>query len=283
MVLELLINPLKAERRPWNLFLNGILYSSAGILISRYVFPDYVGIVMVFMTAMVAVYFVQGIFSLEEKKDVESESQISMLKHHVGALSVFMFLFLGFVFSFALWYVFLPVDSAHSVFGVQEKTINCINSVSVQGCATGSYGFKEIFYNNLKVLLLTLVFSLFYGAGAVFILVWNAAIVGTAVGIFVRNSLGVAAETLGLAALASYFGFFSAGILRYMVHGAFEILAYFMAALAGGMLSIAIAKHNFSSPEFRKVLSDAFNIMGVAFGVLLMAAAVEVFVTPKLF
>ena len=46
-----------------------------------------------------------------------------------------------------------------------------------------------IFTNNMYVLIFTLVFSLIFGAGVIFILAWNASVIGAAIGIFTNSSL----------------------------------------------------------------------------------------------
>lgn len=284
MVLEMLANPGNAERKPWELFFIGIVYSSVALLSGLLVFRAHAGVAMVFFTTLGCMYFVQKLLRMEEAKDQSIRGELQILKEHGKALSVFVFLFLGFVVAFSVWYVVLPDEASHQVFGVQEKAIQCINNPGVQGCATGTAGdFFRIFFNNVRVLLLTLGFAFFYGAGAIFILAWNAAVVGTAVGIFVRNGLGTLAGGLGIGSAASYFGLFSVGLLRYMTHGIFEIAAYFMAALAGGIISIAIARHDFRSPEFRKVLFDSVDVIALSVGVLFFAAVIEVFVTPLFF
>lgn len=284
MVLELLINPGKVGRRPWEIFFIGIVYSSVAILLSMYIFKEYIGIVMVFLTTLASVYLVQKMLQVEEEKDKPIMSELHILKEHGKALSVFMFLFIGFVVAFSFWNIILPPDLTHQIFGMQEKTIQCINSAGVEGCVSGAEAtFIKIFFNNIKVLLFTLMFAFFYGAGAVFILAWNAAVVGTAIGIFVRSSISTIAGSIGVGSVASYFAAYSTGLLRYMTHGAFEILAYFMAALAGGIISIAVARHDFRSPEFRKVLFDSVDLIALSLGVLFLAAIIEVYVTPLLF
>ena len=284
MVLELLINPTKAERKPWELFFIGLVYASVAIMLSMYIFKQYVGIVMVFLTTLASVYLVQRLLRLEEAKDEPIRSELHIMKEHGKVLSVFLFLFFGFVVAFSLWHIFLPPSLSHQVFGIQEQTITCINSAGVEGCVSGvESSFMRIFLNNIKVLLFTLTFAFFYGAGAIFILAWNAAVVGTAVGIFVRNSVSTVAGNLGVNSIANYFGVYSVGLLRYMTHGTFEILAYFMAALAGGIISIAIIRHDFRSKEFRKVLFDSVDLIALSLGMLFLAAIIEVFITPMLF
>jgi uncharacterized membrane protein SpoIIM required for sporulation len=284
MVLELLVNPLSAQHKPWQLFFIGLFYSSAALLVSFMLFRRDVGLVMVFITTLACTYLIQNLLKTEENRNHEVHSELALLKQHGPVLSSFLFLFLGFVVSFSVWFIALPTDIGNQVFSLQADTIDCINSGSVEGCALATEGaFLRILLNNLKVLFFTLLFAFFYGAGAMFILAWNAAIVGTAVGIFVRNAMSNAAGNLGIMSVAAYFSTYSAGLLRYMTHGVFEMLAYFMAALAGGIISIAVINHNFRSPEFKRVLSDSVDIAALSIGMVFFAAIVEVLITPLLF
>jgi len=286
MVLEMLINSKKAERSPWEMFFIGLVYSSVSIFLGLYIFKQYVGIVMVFLTTLACTYLIQGTLRMEEKRDVASREthELDLLKGHSKALSYFMFLFLGFVVSFSIWYIVLPQSFSSQIFNIQEDTIHCVNSAGVEGCLSApTESFAKIFFNNIKVLLFVLIFAFFYGAGSVFILAWNATVVATAIGLFVRSAISSAASGLGLSSVAGYFSSYSLGLFRYMTHGAFEILAYFIAALAGGIISVAVARHSFASPKFRKVLWDSADLVMLAFGTLFFAAVVEVFITPMLF
>ncbi|MFH1182346.1 MAG: stage II sporulation protein M, partial [Candidatus Woesearchaeota archaeon] len=284
MVLEMLLNPRKAERSPWELFFIGLVYSSVAIFLSLLIFSDHIGLVMVFLTTLACTHLVHGAMRLEEKKDMSMtpHSEVSLLKEHSKAIEVFMFLFLGFVVAFSIWYIVLPTSMTQQIFGLQEDTINSVNA-GISGNAIGEGFFAKIFVNNVKVLLFTLLFAFFYGAGSVFILSWNAAIVGVAVGSFARNAIASVTREAGLLGASQYFSSYSLGLLRYLTHGVFEIAAYFIAALAGGIISIAIARHDFNSPQFKHVALDALDLMVISIVVLMFAAVVEVFVTPQLF
>jgi uncharacterized membrane protein SpoIIM required for sporulation len=135
------------------------------------------------------------------------------------------------------------------------------------GFLTSKEKIVNIFANNIFVLIFTLVFSLIFGAGAIFILAWNASVISAAIGIFSKSSL--ANLPLGLA--------------RYMIHGIPEIGSYFAAALAGGIVSVAIIKHDANSEKFWTVLQDSLNLIIFAVVLLFIAALIEVFVTPALF
>ena len=59
-----------------------------------------------------------------------------------------------------------------------------------------SGNLMPIFMNNMRVLLFTILFAFFYGAGAIFIFAWNASVIGFAIGNVFRNKLANAVYTL---------------------------------------------------------------------------------------
>jgi uncharacterized membrane protein SpoIIM required for sporulation len=68
-----------------------------------------------------------------------------------------------------------------------------------------------------------------------------------------------------------------------MIHGIPEILAYFIGGLAAGIVSIAVIRHDFKSDKFRHILLDSADLILLSLGVLIVAALIEVFITPVLF
>jgi len=274
MVIESLINPFKAERKPWELFFVGAFYSSLAILMSLWVFKPHASLVMVFLTVIACVPIIYGTIKLEEKKDLEIDSEKVLIKEHGKALSFFIFLFLGMTIAFTLWYVFLPSDLTSTLFSIQTKTISDINTRVTGQTINQLTLFSKILLNNIKVLIFCLIFAFIYGFGAIFILTWNASVIGTAIGNFVRSNVSNSAQ---------YFQMTSLGILRYMVHGIPEILAYFMGGLAAGIISIAVIKHDFKSEKFQHILIDSADLVLLSLAVLFIAALIEVFITPLLF
>jgi uncharacterized membrane protein SpoIIM required for sporulation len=125
-------------------------------------------------------------------------------------------------------------------------------------------------------------FSFLYGAGAIFILMWNASVVGTAIGNFIRTEVAALANQVA-SSLGAYFSVVSIGLFKYVIHGFPEILAYFIAALAGGIISIAIINHDFSTRKFEHIILDSADLLMLSIFVLFVAAVLEVFVTPAIF
>ena len=183
-----------------------------------------------------------------------------------------MFLFLGFVVSFVLWYSFLPPEIVAETFSTQLRDIKRVEMASygVTGNVVNLFStFSNIFLNNIKVMAFSLLFSFIYGFGAIFILSWNASVIGAAIGAFIRSNVG-----------GNYISIFYYGLIRYMIHGIPEILAYFTAGLAGGIISIAIVRHDFRDEKFKHILIDSIDLIIGAVLLLVVAGVIEVFVTP---
>jgi uncharacterized membrane protein SpoIIM required for sporulation len=286
-MLEMLVNPLKAERRPWEMFFVGAFYATVSLLLVKWIFSKdpvlsrYTGIILVTFIVMFSIPFVYYIFKLEEEKDLKLKGFKRLLIEHNKAILTFMFLFFGFIVAFSFWYVVFP--EGNQDFRVQIETFCLINKPANFDDCVSQYGVKHIskttafitakekivniFANNVYVLIFTIVFSLIFGAGAIFILAWNASVISAAIGIFSQSNIA----NLPL------------GIARYMIHGIPEIGAYFTAALSGGIISIAVIKHDVNSEKFWVILQDSLNLVIVSVLLLFIAALIEVFITPAIF
>jgi len=191
-----------------------------------------------------------------------------------------MWLFLGLIIAFSFWNVILQdpnllnaqietycgINSPGSVadciakYSFTSKIISSSNSVSTSR-------LTSIIGNNFGVLILTLIFSLIFGAGAIFVLAWNASVISAAIGVFTKYDL----KDIPF------------GLLRYMVHGFPEIAAYFITALAGGMFGVGVARHGVGDKKFTKVMMHVGILLLIAIATLIIAALMEVYFTPLLF
>jgi uncharacterized membrane protein SpoIIM required for sporulation len=282
MVLEALTNPLKAEHRPWQMLFLGFMYASVGILLSMWIFYKYSSLIMIFLTVFACMPIVYNTIKFEERKDEEEERELVLLKEHWKALSVFMWLFLGITVAIVVWYIFLPEKHLSVLFSTQTETFRMINT-GATGMATQLDSFTKILLNNLKVLMFCILFSFIYGLGAIFILAWNASVIGVAIGMLIRTELAKLSGVVGMAKVAAYFTTFSFGFLRYSLHGVLEIFAYFIGGLAGGIISVAIIRHSIGTKKFEHVLWDSSDLIIISVLVLVVAAFVEVFITPVFF
>jgi len=68
--------------------------------------------------------------------------------------------------------------------------------------------------------------------------------------------------------------------LLYFVHGIPEIGAYFIAGLAGSMVSIAIIHKHYKKKKFYKVINDVAVLFLIGAVILGLAGLIEVYVSP---
>jgi len=282
---EMLMKPKRAERKPWEMFFIGMLYASLSFLLVTLFFSkgailrDGAGLLIVTFTVISCLPFMYYIIKLEEDKDIEIDDSGKLIKEHSKAIHALMWLFLGFVVAFSLWYLIMP-DQAGNNFNFQLRTFCAINNpTSYDTClethgvppgtgqAAGVDAVLGIFANNVYVLIFTIILSLAFGAGAIFILVWNATVISAAIGIFAKGSL----VNLPI------------GIIRYMIHGIPEITAYFIGALAGGIVSVAIIRKDLQGEQTWRVLQDALILIIIAIIILVVAALIEVYFTHRVF
>ncbi|MCF7866131.1 stage II sporulation protein M [Candidatus Woesearchaeota archaeon] len=284
MVLESIVDPIVAEDKKHRLLWIGGVFVAVAIVLSLMVFEPYASLLIVFLTAIAAVPLMYNIIKYEEAKDLELHTEKAILKQHAKALEAFMFLFIGITIACAIAYVILPTDTTNTAFSTQTETLQEIRgSVTGMSIAQQIVMFEKIFFNNVKVLIFSILFSFVFGAGAIFVLTWNASVIGVAIGNYVKGTLATYADLVGFQKVANYFTTISIGLLRYAIHGIPEILAYFTAALAGGIISVAVIRHDFGTAKFEKVILDTADLLLISVGILFVAAILEVWITPLIF
>ncbi len=283
MVLESLINPWNAEKHPKTMLLYGFIYASLGFFLGLWVFNEHASLIMVFLTTMAAIPLIYNIIKVEEKKDLVFHSEKGLLKEHSRALRVFLNYFIGTTLAFAFWYIVLPNSTIISAFEVQANTINSLRANVTGNASYLGRIFFEILSNNLKVLIFCILFSFLYGVGAAFILTWNASVIGVAIGDTIKTGILQISEKFHITTSHQYFGVITYGLLRYIIHGVPEILAYFVAGLAGGIISSAVIRHDFGTKKYEKIILDSSVLLLISLVLIVIAAFLEVYVTPTLF
>ncbi len=285
-MLELLINPKKVERGILKMFLVGLVYGSLSIILVKWFFggdivlSKFSGMIVVAFCVMFSLPFMYYLIKQEEEEDEQVEGFFSVWRTHKKAIYAFITLFFGFVIAFAFWYMVLQ-DS--NLFNAQIETYCMINSpgniegcvtrydienkVTTTGAATKELRFLSIIENNIYVMIFTLIFSLIFGAGAIFVLAWNASVISAAIGIFTSYDL----KDIPF------------GLLRYMVHGMPEIAAYFVTALAGGIFGVGVIRNGVKDPKFLRIIENVVILLFISVIVLIVAAILEVYLTPLLF
>jgi uncharacterized membrane protein SpoIIM required for sporulation len=267
MVFESILSPKEVRKHPWKTLILGMVYSTVAIIVANWVFPSDPSLSMVFLATMTGIPLLVSVLRIEEKEDF-SQKQYPLIGNHKDVLGVIFFMFLGLLISFTAWYIILPEADAQRVFNAQINTIQDINSfTNIQGNYVKTDFLKIILVNNFKVLFFCLVFSLLYGAGALFIITWNSSVLGTAIGNAIKTNLNLTPLAIPM------------GFGQYMIHGIPEIIAYLLGAIAGGIISIAVIRRKPDSKKFKEVITDSIDLIILASIMLIISGLIEVYIS----
>jgi len=288
-MLEEIMHPKITSKGPWKMFIIGLIYASLSILLVSLFFsrdPDLSkasGWIVVTFCILFTLPYMYFIIKREESEDEEVEGFFSIWKIHKDAIYSFMWLFLGFIVAFSFFYIILQ-DA--NILNFQLQTYCRINNPGdvekcfeqyspemlknegkIIGASVKEMRLLSVIENNVYVMIFTLLFSLIFGAGAIFILIWNASVISAAIGIFTKYRIIE----------------IPIGIGRYMLHGLPEIGAYFITALAGGIFGVGVLRHGIKNKKFLRVAGNSILLLFVAILLIIIGALIEVYITPIFF
>lgn len=257
MVLERLISISDALKHPWWMYIIGGTVSVLCLFISFLIFPQSVGLFTTFLITIAMTPFMVRLITYEEastEKEIEGHVKGNFFHRYSNVLSIYSAFFAGMITFLSIAFLILPEVTVQKLFEDQIKEINLI-----RGSVIFATTFERIVANNIGVLILSVVLSFLFGAGAIFILAWNASILSTAIGLTAKSIGGI--HSLPIA------------VLVYFPHGSLEILAYFIGAIAGGLVSAAFTRKE--TKLFWPVVKDGLMLVGIAIVILVVAGIIE--------
>ncbi len=286
VVLESLFEGESVVKHPFSALFMGFVFSSISLWIAFFSFPGSASILSISFIVIAAVPMIHYVFVKEEEESVKVRGKKrSFVERNFDLIKIYSLFSIGVIASYAIWFLLLPAESSsfcfeantcfsvpaqEAVFKEQRIVLGKIseiaggNSVAKATQSGGACGgdfwcwFNLIFSNNSSLMLLAVLLSFLFGAGALFLITWNASIVGVLIG---QN------------AAAKYHWTF----LQLMPHGIPEFAGYFMGAISGGMISVALTKKKSCPREFELVARDSFILLLLALFSLFVGGAIEAF------
>jgi len=173
----------------------------------------------------------------------KSQTLSDVFRTHNRLIIFYVFLFFGMALEYMLLFAVLPPTLSNDAFS---------NQIALMGPA-GHLGVPDAFVmilgNNVIILIIAFALSVFFGAGSIFVLNYNASIAGVLYGSAFRTMLwGVPA--------------FSSNLLLFVPHTIIEILAYLLAAVGGGILVRGLTKDNIRDSSVLFVISFMILVLG---------------------
>ncbi len=297
-MLESIISPGTAERKPWDMALLGFVVASVSIWLGHYLSPFIPGSPSMLGLAVAVIALAPLLHRVIVIEELEEEtarlgSPTGFITRHIDVIGMYAFLFLGLLAAFSFWYVVLPYEADGAIpsgsdFSVQESAIGSLQR-QITGRAAGNpveegprvtdepspgnrkRAFFNLFDNNMRVMVLCFFASFLFGAGAIWLIAWNASTIGVFIGGLIKTKMA------GFSALEAYaigFPYYSLSIALWAIP---EILAYLVAGVAGGIISVAVARHHFRSERFWLTVFDALLFLLIAVFLVFIGAYIEHF------
>lgn len=268
MVLEQLISTTWLQRRPYAAFVLGLVYTIIGSITGYLFFRDYLSISILFLITLLLLPSLMNLLSVEEERE-KKEGFHRFLFNHRDIFEVYLFLSLGVFFGYLLmiWVLGLFGSSFDTVVGEQLGVLgDAITKQQIQDFdANRMVHMFDIFFKNIGVAVIFFILSVFYGAGSIFLIVWNASIFSTFVSLTLTNI------SQGVNHSFALLGTFSLYIIP-------EISGFLLAAIAGGVVSKAVVVEQFLEAPFRNVIRDAILLLVYSLVILFFAAFLEAYV-----
>jgi len=270
MVLESLLSPEIAKQKPFYLLGMSTAFSFLAIWLSNIIFPAQAS---AFAVALMTIFFVpyfHKMLSLEENVDrEESKHHIhGFLTRHKSLIIAYSAFFMGTIIAFSFVFIFMPQYT--NVFALQTGWLN--SNRAVTGDIINPTHFSLYLANNTQVMLIFFILSVIFGAGAIFILTWNASVIAVFLGMIANSFVPAMGQP------TAYVYGVSVGLASIALHGLPEIAGYFAAGVAGGILSTALIKESPGSKEFNEVMKDSVVWILAAEALIVSAAVLEALV-----
>jgi uncharacterized membrane protein SpoIIM required for sporulation len=248
MVVEYLIRPSWVVKKPIYALLLGVCLSFIGTSIGLFIFPDEAAIAGILFTTIAATPFLGKILDTVDADEFwERNGKIA---------SIYGLFFFGIALAYGIWYFILPAQASAFFFDKQISVlVQPLTSIGFFSQTQSS--LIAIISNNLKLVIFALVLSFIYGAGATILITWNASVLG-----------------IFMASLGKF-----TTMLAFVPHASLEFIAFFFAAIAGGLLSIAVdeEKTQFKSDKFYQAINDSAMLFMLAIGIIVLAGFIEVY------
>jgi len=263
-MIEAIISPGTAERRPWKTVACGIIFTIIAALITfvieAFTVCSGAGYLLVSFITIAAVPLFARIFCIEEHK-----KKGNLFQRHAPVIEMYAYFFIGVIIASSFFYALYADRGSKCLFSDQLATLDnmgVIDEKNLPACGTEgamitgmslqSKNWEMFFMNNVSVLLLLFMFSFVLGAGSVWLISWNASVIGVLIGYRLDPLI----------------------LIKILPHGIFEFGGYFIGAVAGGILSAAIVQERIKS-EYKRVLLDSLLYLAIAVGMIFVGALIE--------
>lgn len=286
MVLERLFRTKDLLASPILLVVYTIIVAVVGMITAYFFFPNSASLVAIGFMTIALTHFFQSTYIRTER--AEDKDFSGFFQKYSMVIRAYVKMFLALVVVFALIYALVPQDVRLLIFSEQIDALKGVGQLRTSLIATaGNFSLTSaegglnvilyILFNNIEVLLAILLLSFLYGAGAIFLIAYQSSILGAIIG---ENILNLFGHYTNLGAYGQIFAILhgSYNSLGVLPHGVFEIGAYFLGAVAGGIISATLTGHYAQSKQHLfDTVRDVLILVILAVVFLVLGALIETY------
>ncbi len=293
-MLDALVDPNQIARGKtsalFRLFIIAFIASLVSIAIMARTFTEHTGVLANAFILIVFLPMIHRIFVLERGKEIilmsfKRYSFFGFILRHKILIITYLILLLGVAFGFATGYVVFGKASP-SLFKSQINVLSQTEAVKkeslpVTGATAGEISetakkeqevagkekkkFWMVFFfllkNNITVVTIAILLSFLYASGGLFLIFWNASILGVLLGYEVVRTQGI------FTALYNF--------ILILPHGMFEMVGYFVGGIAGTVLSMALFEIKERGEASYILVMDTLWLVLLAALFILIGACIE--------
>lgn len=252
------------------IFLITFFFILISLLFSRSFF--YGGILVIALSIVPLSQITSKLIENEEKIEERFLSNKNIFIRHKDFIIDYFVIFFSSLIAFYIGYllfpnIFYPQIQAINNLKQEVSSLNNYSGASIDSNAL----FSFIILNNLKILILFYVFSFLYGAGSIYLLLWNSSIIGVYIGmnVYELNTKDILYKYLIYPLILS---------IQIFPHGIIEFFAYFLSALSGGIFSHIFFIKNKNRKVIEQIASDSLLLFMFSILFLFIAALVEAYI-----
>lgn len=254
-MIDVLFKSYLIRKKPVYGVLLGFFFVIVGSGFGFLIFHENPSFPSILLTTLAAAPIMIRLIEIEKWEPKHEKVAGKVLQRHKNVIEAYFNLFFGMAIAFAILYIFLPEGISNLTFSEQTKKF--VSGFFIEPKTV----LSMILLNNIGLLFLFFLLSLFYGSGSIFLLSWNASILGVMWG---RSFKSIFISGISLVFIKNTLFAFP-----YLLP---EILAYFLASVAGGIVSVNLTKKR----RIKTAMLDSLLILGISVIIILISGLVEV-------
>lgn len=265
MVLEQFLDRKVVVQHTFFVFFLSAIYVFVAYAVQQIFFPGQ-SLATVLLVTILLVPSLHHLIVIEEK--IESNGSSHFWKRHRTIIKCYLGAFLGLLAGFMVLGMINPDTLGYQVTQLEQDHLRpeAINSFTEQPYTPEIGTAIALFSHNIRYLLVGFILSIFYGAGAIFLVAYNASFFAA----FVVQLFSRWAGAAQMTAVS-------------LVHLLPESAGYILTAIAGAEISRALIHERLAGDRFRNVLRNCFLLLVFAVLCILLAAFLETYVTATVF